>query len=605
MRIIRCIAKTVILFTVLLATLRYYCDNGYATKQFDCLCHYSQINVLDEILTRKYPVVYESMIRNPLGQNINWIHDQFASGCTYLTDQVNENELLRQIVLDYKERSSVVINQITLRGKFLWNQLFNYYELDSKLVRVSEIWHSIQNSMMKVFNCSKNHLVSVIKSFNEKYANVITSHSSFSSIFSSISVYTENISSLDTTTETVRSDSDDETETLTVTSTVFKTVTDSYDLSSPTTVLTDVTTSSTTNETNIDNFSSDIMLNEQEIIQKQFDDWTNSIENKVQSIITVFDKLVGETIVDITNQTETILKPKFHSFMDETKTYFKNITSATSDIECKMEIDPVTGETIYFDKDGTTQLEKYIDRQYVRDIFHDLSEMNNKFVSMVHNELKLLMDQVNERVEQLRKDYVDIYEEWGNVMVNEWSKRLVYADIVNANVNDNGDDVENDNSSNNNWRNFLRVKEQIIQSRDDLLNHEVVLDYVETFIRRVEHSLEMLIKENGEYTYILRAKANLAFQEREKEEAELKRQLEEEILRQKEEEELQLQLQQQERHNENVKRFHLDKQAQQEKDNNAEVKEEAKNDEVEVEENNTEDDIEAFEDSQEEVTEQE
>lgn len=599
-----------ILFIILLTTLRYSCNNGYTAKQLDCLCHYSRIDVLDEILTDKYPVVYKSMIRNPLEPKINWIHDQFTTSCSYLTDKVNKNEILRQLVSDYKERSSIIINQITLRGKFLWSHLSNSYELDSKLVRVSKIWYSFQNSLKNYFDCGRNCLVSMIKSFNEKYATVPTPSSSFSSM-SSLSTSTEHTSSLNVTTETIKSDSDDETEPVIITSTIYKTITGAYDLPPSEIISTGITIGSSINDTNVDNFSNDIILNEQDIIQKQFDDWTNSIENKVQSIITVFDKLVNETIIDITNQTETTLKPKFHSFMDETKTYFKNITSATNDIDCKMVIDPATGETIYFDKDGITQLEKYIDRQYVREIFHDLNQMNNQFVDIVHDELKLLMDQVNEKVEHLRNDYVDIYEEWANVMVNEWSKRLVYADIVNVNTNDDGNDVENDNNSNDNWRNFLRIKERIIQSRDDLLNHEVILDYVETFIRRVEYSLKMLIKENGEYTYILRSKANLAFQKREKEEAELKRQLEEEILRQKEEEELQLQLQQQERHNENIKQFHLDKQKQQEEHSHDEVKEEENNEEMKDGKNRKEvvidiqDDIEVFEDSQEEVTEQE
>lgn len=598
MRIIRCIAKIAILFLVLLSTLRYSCDNGYITKQLDCLCHYSQIGVLDQILTNKYPVGYKLMVRDPLEPKINWVYDYITSGCSYLSEKVNENGSLRNLVLYYKERSSIVINKITLRGKFLWNHLYNSYNFDSKLVKVSEFWNSIQNSLKNYFDYGKNHLVSIVKLFNEKYATITAPSSFFPSIFSSLSIFSENTSSLNVASKAIRSDFDNKTETLTITSTVYKTMTGTYDLSTSEAGATDIISNSTINETNINNFSNNIVLNEQDIIQKQFDDWTNSIENKVQSIITLFDKLVNETTVDITNQTETSLKPKFHSFMDETKTYFKNITSATNDIDCKMEIDPVTGKTIYFDKDGVTQLEKYIDRQYVRDIFHDLNQMNNQFVDMVHDELKLLMDQVNKKVELLRKDYIDIYEEWANVMVNEWSKRLVYADIVNANTND----IDNDMSSNDNWRNFLRVKEQIIQSRDELLNHKVILDYVETFIRRVEFSLKMLLKENGEYTYILRSKANLAFQKREKEEAELKRQLEEGILKQKEEKEFKLQLQQQKRHNENIKQFHVDKQAQQQQHNHNEVegKKNHKQEIIDIQE-----DVEVFEDSQGEVTEQE
>ena len=512
MRIIRCLARTVILFVVLLATLRYTCDNGYTAEQFDCLCHYSQIGVLDELLTERFPVVYKSTIRDPLELKFNWAYDQFDIGYSYLADKINENESMRQFVIKCKERLATVIKQIILRGRFLWNQLSNSNELEYRLRNVVELWKTIQNSLMKYFDYGKDYIISMVELFNERNKKKTSS----SSLLDDANDYIE----------VTRVDPDDKVESQrSSTPTILETVTSGYNPSLPVAIPTNIstattTTTITTESTNVDNIANDIVLNEQDIIQRQFDVWISSIENKVESLMIVFDKTVNETIIDLIGQKETILKPKFQAFMNKTETYFRNITSATNDIDCRMETDPVTGETIYFDKDGTTQLNRYIDRQYIRDIFQDLNQANDQFVDLVHNELKLLMKEVNEMVEQLRKDYVDIYEEWANVMVNEWSKRLVYADIVSTD--------SNDNKNNDNWRNFLKVKTQIIESRDDLLNHEVILDDVQTFIRRVEYSLEMLIKENGEYTYILSAKANNAFQKREREEVLLKQEEEEE-----------------------------------------------------------------------------
>lgn len=581
MKIIRCIARTVILFIVLLTTLRYSCNNGYTPEQLNCLCYYSQIGVLDGLLTEKYPVAYKSMVRDPMKPKIDWVHDQFNIGCSYLTDKIDENESLRQLVMGYKERSSIAINQVILRGKFLWNHLTNSYELDAKLGKIAEFWNTIKTSLIKYFVCSKSHIVSMIESFNEKYSNLTVS----SSVASPLTISIDHTSSLDVRTETMESDFEDEDDTLTITSTIFKTVTSVSHQSSSQAISTNISDSSITNGTNIEDFSDDIVLKEQDIIQRQFDDWTNSIEKKVESIIRVFDKIVNETVIDLTNQTETALKPKFQRFLNKTETYFRNITSATKDIDCKMEIDPASGKALYFDKDGNAQLKAYIDRQYVRDIFHDLNQMNAEFVDLIDDELKLLMRKVNEKVEQIRGEYVDIYEEWGNVMVNEWSKRLVYADIVNGDTDE--------NKSNDNWRHFLRVKEHIIQSRDDLLNHEVILDYVKTFIKRVDYSLKMLLKENGEYTYILRSKANLAFQKREKEETELKRLFEEEQLRQKEQKE-----------EEEVLKRHLEeeilRQKKEEEELKGQLQQEEKNEEEPVDNQN---DVEVFADSKEDATE--
>ena len=51
--------------------------------------------------------------------------------------------------------------------------------------------------------------------------------------------------------------------------------------------------------------------------------------------------------------------------------------------------------------------------------------------------------------------------------------------------------------------------------------HPVSMDEVIKFSHMVQNTLLMINRENGEYLYILRSKANLAFQKREAEEKEM------------------------------------------------------------------------------------
>ena len=105
----------------------------------------------------------------------------------------------------------------------------------------------------------------------------------------------------------------------------------------------------------------------------------------------------------------------------------------------------------------------------------------------------------------------------GYIMVNEWSKRLAYVDVMDADSGSNA----NSGVSEENWKKFLKIKRQIINRRDEFAVHPVSMDEVIKFTNMVQNTLMLINRENGEYLYILRSKANLAFQKREKEEAEM------------------------------------------------------------------------------------
>lgn len=567
--------KTLLVASAVLAALRYFCQSGHAPEQFQSVCHYSNPAVWDHTFTL-HSQLYVEKIR----PRLEWVNDMtgmineeyVAPQIQYLRDKCSDHQCQRITSFLYVKKV-----YLTERVKFYYNgvirpnvvaKLIQPYQLDVKWIQWRQKWIQVQYCMLSHIH----HMIERIKDItNGRTASgktpkgtikvatspgvtpLASSSSSLSSsvVSSSITVSPGPSSETQSQVEDERHYTEEEYEdaeegeyedTIVSTSTILKTVTIH---SSSNDTIVSATDNVETPSSEIKDSSKDVMVNEQDVIQAQFDEWTASIENKVKSIISLFDREVTKSVMKLTNATENKLRPEFQSYTQRVETIFRNITSATGDIDCKMELDPTTGQKLYFDKTGTTQLERYVDRELVRDLFTQLTQNTDDITELVHAELDTLMNKVNERVEYLRNDYAEVYQEWANVMVNEWSKRLVYADVVGGvgmdpSINNTDSNIRSDN----NWRRFLEVKKLVIDARDELINHQVQLKNVENFVKRVEHTLEILMKENGEFAYILRAKANIAFQQREKEEAELKRQQEEDALRKKQEAELKLKLEQ-------------------------------------------------------------
>ncbi|GMM54234.1 She10 protein [Maudiozyma humilis] len=252
-------------------------------------------------------------------------------------------------------------------------------------------------------------------------------------------------------------------------------------------------------------------------MQIDFDNWTEAIEAKMESVIDLFEKDVNSTMDKILKTKNLTLKKMLKTMSNSSQDSYEEIENAIEDIDCLTEIDPKTGDKIYFDKTGTTQLAKYVDRAMLRDLFENANNIGLATISQVNAEVGNLDTDVYFAVENLRKQYAEIYEEWANVMVNEWSKRLAYVDVVDADSGSAADKTVSEA----NWKKFLKVKKQIINRRDEFAIHPVSMDEVIKFSNMVQNTLLMINRENGEYLYILRSKANLAFQKREKEEAEM------------------------------------------------------------------------------------
>ncbi|AAS53615.1 AFR244Cp [Eremothecium gossypii ATCC 10895] len=245
-----------------------------------------------------------------------------------------------------------------------------------------------------------------------------------------------------------------------------------------------------------------------DLVADEFSAWQQAIERKADSVLQAFTEEVGEFEM----QQHEAVAPKFRALLKhisaKSQEHYAKINQAIRDINSTMELDPATNQTIWFDAHGT-QLHQYITRPLMREYFSQANDELANITNHIRAELREVVDSVNGQVDVIRQEHIEVYEEWADVMVSEWSRRMAYIDVVDR-------DLEAEAERNRNWKRFLKLKKRVIKVRDQLLEHPVKFNQLETFLKEIQSTLRILAQENGEYLYILRSKANLSFQEREK-----------------------------------------------------------------------------------------
>ncbi|CAI4061444.1 hypothetical protein SKDZ_07G0380 [Saccharomyces kudriavzevii ZP591] len=288
--------------------------------------------------------------------------------------------------------------------------------------------------------------------------------------------------------------------------------------------------------------STDVNVNEQALLQEDFDVWGETISQKTQDVIRLFEKDVSKYISGKLGEETKQFKLKFQSLDEESREFFSKISLAIDDIDCMEGIDSETGKKIFFDKSGSTQISQYISRKLVREYFNETRTTLDRLTHAIEEDLSQITKEIEKKVNAIREENVEVFEEWGDIIVNEWSKRMAYVDVINAHMGA-GDDTtleEEEAKSSVNWKKFLKGKKQIIESRDKLAHHAADLSRVNEFRQKVQKKILSFTQESGEFLYILRSKANLQFQERERKEREKiaaeQFQREQELLQQQEKE---------------------------------------------------------------------
>lgn len=267
----------------------------------------------------------------------------------------------------------------------------------------------------------------------------------------------------------------------------------------------------------------DVEIDHQAQLQRDFDKWSNNVAKKVKMVNKMLIRDVKKQLKPELETREKEFAKKVKDLTHKAETDFQVISKAIEDITCVEGVDPTTGEKIYFDAEGQNQIEKFITREMIREMLNDTQSSLSVISEDIQNDIKSVMEVFKKISERSRDEHCTAFEEWGDIMISEWSKKLAYLDVL-ATHEDDGEAEGNSHSeiSEKNWKKFMEIKKKILASRDKLGSKQIKIKELKSLLDNIQNTLQALTNEHGEYLYILRAKANLAFQEREAKEREAK-----------------------------------------------------------------------------------
>ncbi|KAL3229584.1 Outer spore wall assembly protein SHE10 [Nakaseomyces bracarensis] len=267
----------------------------------------------------------------------------------------------------------------------------------------------------------------------------------------------------------------------------------------------------------------DVEIDHQVQLQRDFDKWSKNVAKKFKMVNKMLLRDVKKQLKPELDSREQLFAQKIKELSHEAESNFEVISKAIEDINCIEGEDPTTGETIYFDAEGQNQIEQYITREMIREMLNNTQTTLSTITEDIQGDIKSIMEVFKKISERSRDEHCTAFEEWGDIMISEWSKKLAYLDVLATHEDDSESEAGAQNEvSEKNWKKFMEIKKKIVSARDKLGTKQIKIKELKTLLDNIQKTLQALTNEHGEYLYILRAKANLAFQEREAKEREVK-----------------------------------------------------------------------------------
>lgn len=195
-------------------------------------------------------------------------------------------------------------------------------------------------------------------------------------------------------------------------------------------------------------------------------------------------------VEEITSQYKSKIRNKFQPLIKELAT---NVNSGYDKIH-----DQLNRINEFKSKDHPL----YVSRQDYRD---SLAEKKSSIEEQVENIEKKLNEEIENYLDDVLKVRVGIIE-----TLEEFADSTLTA--YSANIISNGDDWKE-------WKRYKEIKNSLVKFRDELIDKKPNND-LDNFLNKLKREAYVLTNESGSYLAILRAKANIEFQAREKEERE-------------------------------------------------------------------------------------
>lgn len=253
---------------------------------------------------------------------------------------------------------------------------------------------------------------------------------------------------------------------------------------------------------------------DQEIVltlAQEISTWKQFIYESVDNIFNSFKGSIADMESLMVDEFRPKLTEKLQDMTNTAQLDYAVINKAIFNIDSKTVL-LENGETAEVDRNG-----KIIDHKVTRQEFRDLLAEKNAILKekadAVNLFLKTFVSELETAIEEERGIIVDVYEEFAEVAINEFSKKMMYSTFASS-----FDQLQNkkDGEGMSDWKEYLKIKKDIVNKRDVLTQESAELPQVQSMLAGIHETLRTLEHENGNYYAILRAQANLAFQAREK-----------------------------------------------------------------------------------------
>lgn len=166
-------------------------------------------------------------------------------------------------------------------------------------------------------------------------------------------------------------------------------------------------------------------------------------------------------------------------------------------------------EKYYYNKTNSECEYAPISRKAFREYFEETKEMlQEKSKMLVEVDYISDLKDLANKLEELKLMYVDTFEDWGDSTIEKLKGILTYENIAQ------GSNEEQEMLLQ--WQKLTSLKNEIIKKRDSLVELQLDFNAMQEFVEELKKNIGVLAHEGGDRLYIIRAKANLEFQDREK-----------------------------------------------------------------------------------------
>ena len=245
------------------------------------------------------------------------------------------------------------------------------------------------------------------------------------------------------------------------------------------------------------------------LLSREFEAWSRAISSKLQNWSQSLHSEEQQFLQQVTGEHNVSQTQAHRAPLVHIEELLIDLAADVAHIDCSSEINRATNEIIYYDA-HRNEIPHYITRPYLRKQLEKVNNHLKQFRSDALGDLRELHERFLGDLAAHRRSFVETYEEWGDVMVTEWSARIAHADVS-------APDFQMDR-----WGHFVRLKGAVLQLRDTLREQETDTQPLEEYLEAAARSVNGTVDAyNQRIAQLLReASANFALRDsREVEEA--------------------------------------------------------------------------------------